>query len=98
MQAPRARWFEPGSLQQSVSLNRCSGRPVALRYLKLHAIVRTQLGGPPTVAGFKVLVLRLQPRAETVRPEGVRRPHGIVYQELPFRDGLGQALQIGHPL
>src|SRR5215472_9384191 len=51
-----------------------SSRSVAHRYLQLHAIVRTQLGGPPTVAGFKVLILRLQPRAETVRPEGVGRP------------------------
>src|SRR5262249_16582185 len=39
-----------------------------------------------------------QPRAETLRPEGVRRPRGIVHEESPFRDGLGQALQIGHPL
>ena len=60
-----------------------SGRSVALQYLQLHAIVRTQLGGPPTVAGFKVLILRLQPRAETVRPEGVRRRHGIVYENCP---------------
>ena len=66
-----------------------SSRSVAHRYLQLHAIVRTQLGGPPTVAGFKVLISRLQPRAETMRPEGVRRPHGIVHEELPFRDGLG---------
>jgi hypothetical protein len=54
--------------------------------------VRTQLGGPPTVARFKVLILRLQPRAETVRPEGVRLRHGIVYEKLPFREGLGQAV------
>jgi hypothetical protein len=66
-----------------------SSGSVAHRYLQLHAIVRTQLGGPPTVAGFKALILRLQPRAETMRPEGVRRPHGIVHEELPFRDGLG---------
>src|SRR5215472_6626299 len=75
-----------------------SSRSAALRYLQLHGIVRTQLGGPPTVAGFKVLFLRLQPCAETVRPEGVHRPRGIVHEELPFRDELGQALQIGHPL
>jgi hypothetical protein len=37
----------------------------------------------------KVFILRLQPRAETMRPEGVGRPHGIVHEELPFRDGLG---------
>jgi hypothetical protein len=76
------------STRESGEVGGSSGS-VAHRYLQLHAIVRTQLGGPPTVAGFKMLILRLQPRAETMRPEGVRRPHGIVHEELPFRDGLG---------
>src|SRR5215470_16981069 len=58
-----------------------SSRSVAHRYLQLYAIVRTQLGGPPTVAGFKVLILRLQPRAKTVRSEGAHRRRGIVHEE-----------------
>src|ERR1700739_5015335 len=32
------------------------------------------------------------------RPSDPATAHGIVYEELPFRDGLGQTLQIGYPL
>jgi hypothetical protein len=66
-------------------LARCLGGSVspALWYRQLHAIVRTQLGGPPTVARLKVLILRLQPRAETLRPEGVRRPRELCTRNCP---------------
>jgi hypothetical protein len=57
------------STRESGEVGGSSGS-VAHGYLQLHAIVRTQLGGPPTVAGFKVLILRLQPRAEPCDPRG----------------------------
>ena len=48
----------------------------APRCRQLQAIVRTQLGGPPTVARLKVLILRLQPCAETCDPRGCVRSTG----------------------